>query len=90
MISFIGLGNPGNKYENTKHNAGFWVLDELSRRLKKAFKPGQGEYFFMEEKSWDVLLIKPTTGMNNSGVAVKDVMKNWNINLIKPNIFKKI
>ena len=56
-------------------------MDELSRRLKKAFKPGQGEYFFMEEKSWDVLLIKPTTGMNNSGVAVKDVMKNWNINL---------
>ena len=81
MISFIGLGNPGNKYENTKHNAGFWVLDELSRRWKTNFKPGEGEYFFMEEKSWNILLIKPTTGMNNSGIAVKDIVKNWNINL---------
>ncbi len=81
MISFIGLGNPGNKYENTKHNAGFWVLDELSRRWKTTFKPGRGEYFFMEEKSWNILLIKPTTGMNNSGIAVKDIVKNWNINL---------
>ena len=81
MISFIGLGNPGNKYENTKHNAGFWVLDELSRRWKTTFKPGEGEYFFMEKKSWNILLIKPTTGMNNSGIAVKDIVKNWNINL---------
>lgn len=81
MISFIGLGNPGNKYENTKHNAGFWVLDELSRRWKTNFKPGKGEYFFMEKKSWNILLIKPTIGMNNSGTVVKDIMKNWNINL---------
>ena len=45
MISFIGLGNPGNKYENTKHNAGFWVLDELSRRWKTNFKPGKANIF---------------------------------------------
>ena len=77
MISFIGLGNPGNKYENTKHNAGFWVLDELSRRCKTNFKPGKGEYFIMEEKSWNILLIKPTTGMNNSGIAVKDVTVSY-------------
>ena len=37
MISFVGLGNPGDKYQNTKHNAGFWVLEELSRRWKTAF-----------------------------------------------------
>ena len=66
MISFIGLGNPGNKYENTKHNAGFWILDELSRRWKTNFKPGKGEYFFIEKKSWNILLIKPTIGMNNN------------------------
>jgi len=43
MISFIGLGNSENKYENTKHNAGFWVVDELSRRWKSGFKPGKGK-----------------------------------------------
>ena len=39
MIAFIGLGNPGDKYANTKHNAGFWVVDELARRQKLSFKP---------------------------------------------------
>ena len=78
MIVLVGLGNIGDAYANTKHNAGFWVLDELSRRWKTNFKPGKGEYFFMEKKSWNILLIKPTIGMNNSGIVVKDIMKNWN------------
>ena len=81
MISFIGLGNSENKYENTKHNAGFWVVDELSRRWKAGFKPGKGEYLFVEQKSWDILLVKPTTGMNKAGIVAKDILKNWNINL---------
>ena len=81
MISFVGLGNPGDKYQNTKHNAGFWVLDELSRRWKTVFKPGTGEYFFVENKTQNILLIKPSTGMNSSGIAVKDIIKKWKINL---------
>ena len=81
MISFIGLGNPGDKYQNTKHNAGFWVLDELSRRWKTAFKPGKGKYFFVENKTQNILLVKPSTGMNASGIAVRDIIKNWKINL---------
>ena len=81
MISFVGLGNPGDKYQNTKHNAGFWVLDELSRRWKTVFKPGNGEYFFVENKTQNILLIKPSTGMNSSGIAVKDIIKKWKINL---------
>ena len=81
MISFVGLGNPGDKYQNTKHNAGFWVLDELSRRWKTDFKPGNGEYFFVENKTQNILLIKPSTGMNSSGIAVKDIIKKWKINL---------
>ena len=81
MISFIGLGNPGDKYQNTKHNAGFWVLDELSRRWKSVFKPGKGKYFFVENKKQNILLVKPSTGMNSSGIAVRDIIKNWKINL---------
>ena len=38
MIAFIGLGNPGDKYANTKHNAGYWVLDELANRQKLGFR----------------------------------------------------
>ena len=44
MISFVGLGNPGNHYADTKHNAGFWVLDELCRRWKINFLPGDSDY----------------------------------------------
>ena len=79
MIAFIGLGNPGDKYANTKHNAGFWVVDELARRQKLSFKPGKGPYVFAQHKRREVLLVKPTTGMNLSGNAVKDVANLWDL-----------
>jgi len=79
MIAFIGLGNPGDKYANTKHNAGFWVVDELARRQRLLFKPGKGPYVFAQHQRREVLLIKPTTGMNRSGNAVKDVANHWNL-----------
>jgi len=79
MIAFIGLGNPGDKYANTKHNAGFWVVDELARRQRLLFKPGKGPYVFAQHQRREVLLIKPTTGMNRSGNAVKDVANRWNL-----------
>jgi len=81
MICFVGLGNPGNDYANTKHNAGFWVVDELARRWKINFKPGKGEYLFAEEFRTNSFLVKPTTGMNVSGIAVKDILNKWEVNL---------
>ena len=79
MIAFIGLGNPGDKYANTKHNAGYWVLDELANRQKLRFKPGKGDYIFAQHQRRELLLVKPTAGMNLSGVAVKDVTVRWNL-----------
>ena len=79
MIAFIGLGNPGESYANTKHNAGFWVVDELARRQKISFKPGKGDYVFAQHPRREVLLVKPTTGMNRSGNAVKDVANFWTL-----------
>ena len=79
MIAFIGLGNPGDKYANTKHNAGYWVINELANRQKLDFKPGKGDYIFAQNQKKELLLVKPTTGMNLSGVAVKDVTSRWNL-----------
>ena len=79
MVAFIGLGNPGDKYANTKHNAGYWVLDELASRQKLGFKPGKGDYVFAQNQKRELLLVKPTGGMNVSGVAVKDVTNNWSL-----------
>ena len=79
MIAIIGLGNIGDKYANTKHNAGFWVIDELAVRYKLTFKPGKGNYLYADSQSKNFILVKPTTGMNKSGVAIIEIMKQWNI-----------
>ena len=79
MIAFVGLGNVGETYRKTKHNAGFWVLDEFANREKISFKPGEGEYLFTVHNRKNMLLVKPTTGMNKSGSAVKDIINHWNL-----------
>ena len=75
MIAFIGLGNVGDQYKSTKHNAGFWVIDEFARRKKLVFKPAKSEYVFTKYKSKQIFLMKPTTGMNRSGTVVKSVVR---------------
>ena len=77
-FAFIGLGNPGEKYALTKHNAGFWILDEMARRYKISFKPGKGDYV-IASKSDKFLLFKPIAGMNNSGKVVRDISDSWNL-----------
>jgi PTH1 family peptidyl-tRNA hydrolase len=66
-----GLGNPGSQYDNTRHNAGFWVLDELARRngVKKIKKLKFSSAYALAE---NLLLLKPQTFMNRSGQAVRD------------------
>ena len=79
MIAFIGLGNIGDQYADTKHNAGFWVVDEVAQRQKLSFNPGKGHYVFARQIRRKFLLVKPTTGMNCSGNAVLDVIETWNL-----------
>jgi len=81
MIAFIGLGNIGDEYSSTKHNAGFWVVNELAKRMNINFKPGKGDYVFAEEKNKDIILVKPTAGMNRSGLAVRQIVDRWNVDL---------
>ena len=79
MIAFIGLGNIGNEYAKTKHNAGFWSIDEFVIRNNLSLKPGRGSFTFSQIKSKQVVLAKPTTGMNKSGIAVREIMDYWGI-----------
>ena len=74
MYSFIGLGNPGSHYAQTKHNAGFWVIDELCKRWKMDLLPGDGQYLFADNNEKKIVLIKPLTGMNNSGLIIKSLI----------------
>lgn len=78
MIVFVGLGNVGEKYKDTKHNAGFWIMDEMAARHKISFRPGVGDYA-IALKSDKFCLVKPSTGMNKSGSAVSQLIKSKNI-----------
>ena len=83
MVVIVGLGNPGTKYEKTRHNMGFRVLDLLSEETgievtKEVFNGllGRGKIF-----DNDVLLFKPTTYMNLSGTAVQQVVHYFKVNI---------
>jgi peptidyl-tRNA hydrolase, PTH1 family len=69
----VGLGNPGSKYDNTRHNAGFWFVDAIADKYKLIFN-AEAKYFGMVAKfkhnGEDVLLLKPYTYMNLSGKSI--------------------
>ena len=82
-VSFIicGLGNPGTKYENTRHNCGFMALDTLAENIgadvkKLRFKSLTADVTIADKHC---LLMKPTTFMNNSGEAVVDALNFYKL-----------
>ncbi len=78
MYVIVGLGNPGREYANTRHNAGYMVLDILAERFNIDIKRHNFRSVFGEGRigSQKVVLAKPETFMNNSGFAVRDLL-NW-------------
>ena len=71
MNILVGLGNPGKKYSDTKHNFGFWVLDQFAKKKSLLFQAGKGDYLLAKKDS--LICIKPTSFMNNSGMVILDV-----------------
>lgn len=72
----VGLGNPGAEYARTRHNAGFWLVDELARRHGGNFRNEsrhQGEIARVKIGGRELWLLKPTTFMNRSGGAVQSL-----------------
>ncbi|MFV8829732.1 aminoacyl-tRNA hydrolase [Alkalihalobacterium sp. APHAB7] len=83
MKLIVGLGNPGAKYENTRHNAGFMVIDECADAMgielnETKFKGVYGSAVIDGEK---VFLLKPLTYMNLSGESVRPFMDYFKIDL---------
>ena len=67
-----GLGNPGDKYENTRHNIGFLTLDALAKASNVSFEPAKlGDVCQVKHKGRTLILLKPNTYMNLSGKAVR-------------------
>lgn len=81
MYIIVGLGNPGSEYEDTRHNVGFMALDTLARRFHLRFsrKRGLFEFVTFNFNHQEVLLVKPLTFMNRSGVAVKAALQKYEV-----------
>jgi PTH1 family peptidyl-tRNA hydrolase len=78
----VGLGNPGSKYEDTRHNIGFKVLEEMARLNDASFSTDRhAEVARVKFKGRTLVLIKPTTFMNLSGKAVNYWMQQEKISL---------
>lgn len=82
MKLVVGLGNPGDKYRNNRHNIGFILLDrfandnQLEWKFEKKF---EAEIARLKTPDKDLLLVKPQTFMNNSGEAVRKILDFYNI-----------
>jgi len=83
LLTICGLGNPGEKYERTKHNIGFVILEHLAHKFdfkfsQKIFNSSMAEVPFHDKK---VLFIKPQTFMNRSGEAVEQAVSFYKTDL---------
>ncbi len=79
LMIVAGLGNPGKKYEETRHNVGFMVIDKIKERgVFPEFKADK-KFNGLVSKKGDVFLLKPQTYMNRSGDAVSGLASYYNI-----------
>lgn len=78
----VGLGNPGGKYETTRHNAGFWFVEQIARAAGAVFRAEpkfQGDLCVISFNGAELRLLMPTTFMNRSGTAVAKVAQYFKI-----------
>jgi peptidyl-tRNA hydrolase, PTH1 family len=80
MKLIVGLGNPGEKYKNTRHNVGFIVLDEQVKRLGLVWK-FEKKFNSDIAKNSEVIFAKPQSMMNNSGGAISKLVNFYDIDL---------
>ncbi|MGB3101466.1 MAG: aminoacyl-tRNA hydrolase [Psychrobacillus psychrotolerans] len=82
MKIIVGLGNPGKQYEATRHNIGFRVIDELSKRLDIPLTQSKfnGMYGIGHVGTEKIMLLKPLTYMNLSGECIVPMMDYYEVN----------
>lgn len=83
MYAIVGLGNPGRRYQRSRHNVGFRVIDELSSRLNIGLMAGGEDYCFGagSYQQAGFFIVKPLTYMNSSGIAVAQIVEEHSLPL---------
>ena len=77
MFLIVGLGNPGDKYINTRHNIGFLVIDQLKNKLNFPDFVFDKKSNSLLSKKEDIILAKPNTYMNLSGLTARALSKYY-------------
>lgn len=77
---FVGLGNIGDKYAKTRHNVGWMLMEKIAEKYKLTFRQGKGDYYYSDARiaGKKIMFVLPTTYMNNSGIAVKQILNKHN------------
>lgn len=85
MYLIAGLGNPGPRFENNRHNVGFMLLDRMASRHKLQFDRviGQAQLGLLGFSPQPVLLAKPLSFMNRSGFVIQELVRRYQIDLKK-------
>jgi len=85
MLIIVGLGNPGEKYKNTRHNVGFQAIDEIAANFQFSIFNFQSIFNAQISKGQianeKIILVKPQTFMNLSGETVKTLIKNLKLKI---------
>jgi PTH1 family peptidyl-tRNA hydrolase len=74
LVVAFGLGNPGERYDATRHNIGKEVITRLIRSLALSPEPGRGEFIYARDPARDLCLVVPTTFVNMGGVSVVEAL----------------
>jgi PTH1 family peptidyl-tRNA hydrolase len=79
----FGIGNPGTRYQNNRHNTGFALLDYIARKNSLSFIASKSSYYYCKGiiNNSAYLLVKPATYVNNSGIAALELVENLNIEI---------
>lgn len=80
-LVIIGLGNIGEKYRFTRHNIGWLLIEKFSEKYELSFAKEKGDYYSAEKSIFGkkILFVLPTTFMNNSGIAAKQIMAKYKV-----------
>jgi PTH1 family peptidyl-tRNA hydrolase len=84
MKVIVGLGNPGQKYQKTRHNIGFIVIDTFLEKIKEKAKLDlkfNAEVALTNQQGQKVMFVKPSTYMNLSGEAIAKIMKYYDVDI---------
>ena len=83
MKLIVGLGNPGKEYENTRHNSGFKVMDEIAKECGVSIEQKKFKALIATTRigGEQVMLMKPQTYMNNSGEALIEAVKFYHVDV---------